>query len=164
MSIRIVKGNIFKVKLNDESIRFFQFIGKDQSELNGDVIAIFKKHYTNESITPEMVVDDSFDCFMHTSVLAGVKLGLWERVFSSPVRIIEKDVLFRSSLDYGLYPGQHFISHRWVIWSMNDQRHYVGTLPKDYYNVSLGGIYAPKHVISRLETGKEPALFYPDYC
>lgn len=42
MSIRIIKGGIFKVKLANGVIRYFQFVGKDKSELNSDVIAIFK--------------------------------------------------------------------------------------------------------------------------
>lgn len=164
MSIRITKGSIFKVKLGDERIRYFQFLGKDKSELNGDVIAIFKNHYTNESVTPEMVANDEIECIMHTSVLAGIKLGLWERVFSSPIKIIEKEISFKTSLDYGLYPRQYIVSHRWVIWSMNEEKRYVGVLPKEHYNAALGCIYAPMHVISRLETGEEPAKFYPGFC
>lgn len=81
MSIRIIKGNIFKVKLANGVIRYCQFVGKDKSELNSDVIAIFKKNYSEEPTSPEMVLNDTIECFMHTSVLAGVKLGLWERVF-----------------------------------------------------------------------------------
>lgn len=141
MSIRIIKGDIFKVKLANGIIRYFQFIGKDNSELNGDVIAIFRKHHSKEPTSPEMVLDDKFECFMHTSVLAGIKLGLWERVISLPVTVLEKEIVFRTSLDYGLYPRQHVVSHRWVIWSMNGERHYVGTLPKEYYTSDLGGVF-----------------------
>lgn len=90
MSIRIIKGNIFKVKLANGVIRYFQFVGKDKSELNSDVIAIFKKHYSEEPTSPEMVLNDTIECFMHTSVLAGVKLGLWERVFSLPLKVCVK--------------------------------------------------------------------------
>ena len=164
MSIRIKKGDIFKVKLGNGIIRFFQFIGKDISELNGDVIAIFREHYYKEPTRPEMVLDDKIECFMHTSVLAGIKLGLWERVFSLPVTVSEKEIVFRTSLDYGLYPRQHVVSYRWVIWSMNSERCYIGTLPKEYYNSDLGGVFAPNHVIDRMETGEVPAKFYPDYC
>lgn len=166
MSIRIIikKGNVFKVKLDNGLFRYFQFVGKDISELNGDVIAIFKGHYTNEPVNPATIVNDDIECFLHTSIIAGIELGLWERVYSLPVKIIEKEIIFKASQDVGLYPRQHFVSHRWVIWSMNDERRYVGTLPKEYYNADIGGIYAPKSVISRLETGESPDKFYPDYC
>lgn len=59
MSIRIIKGNIFKVKLANGVIRYCQFVGKDKSELNSDVIAIFKKHYSEEPASPEMVLKDT---------------------------------------------------------------------------------------------------------
>lgn len=162
MSIRIKKGDVFKVNLADGTIRFFQFIGKDLSELNGDVIAIFKTHYTEENISPDIIVSDVIECFMHTSVRAGVKLELWDRVFSLPTRI-KGDIVFRTSQDIGMHPRQHSVSHHWVVWSMNKERRYVGTLPVEYYNADLGGIYAPKHVISRLETGLIPDKFYPSF-
>lgn len=163
MSKRIIKGDIFKVLLKDGIIRYFQFIGRDRSELNGDVIVIFKKQYDNESNDPETITSDEIECFMHTSLLAGIKLGLWEKVHSLQVRIRECEVFFKESQDEGLYPRRHFVSHHWVVWAMNADRLYVGTLPEEYYNTDLGGIYAPIHVIYRLETGERPDRFYPDY-
>lgn len=162
--MRIKIGNIFKVKLEDGTIRYFQYVGKDKSELNGDVIAIFKRTYPDTPVDPEIIIDDEIECFMHTSVLAGIKLGVWEQYSSLPPQIAEKDIFFRDSQDIGKYPRQHYVSHRWVIWAMNGERRYVGTLPEEYYNTDLGGIYAPKHVVYRLETGERPDKFYPDYC
>lgn len=163
MSIRIKIGNVFKVRLPDGTIRYFQFIGKDLSELNGDVIAIFKTHFSDDCINEDEIANDEIECFMHTSVLAGIKLGLWERVFSLPIKIKESEIVFRFSLDSVLNPGLRCVSHKWVVWSMNNERKYVGTLPKNYYNADLGGVYAPIHVISRLETGEVPDKFYPTY-
>lgn len=163
MNIRVTKGNVFKVKLSNGYIRYFQFLGKDVSELNGDVIVIFKKHYTDEQYNMDEILQDEIEYFMHTSVSFGVKLGLWERVFTSPVSIPEADIVFRTSQDIGLHPRQHFVSHRWVVWSMNGDRRYVGTLPKKYYKADLGGVYAPIHVIIRLETGEVPDKYYPSY-
>lgn len=163
MNIRITKGDVFKVKLENGINRYFQFIGKDASDLNGDVIAIFKKQYAEESVSPEMIVNDETECFMHTSVRAGFKLGLWERAFSIPVKFKEEEIFFRDSLDYGFYPRQHIVSHNWDVWSMNGERRHVGALPREYHNAAIGGVYAPIHVINRLETGEEPAKYYPDY-
>ena len=56
MNIRVTKGNVFKVKLSNGYIRYFQFLGKDVSELNGDVIVIFKKHYTDEQYNMDEMV------------------------------------------------------------------------------------------------------------
>ena len=162
MSTRFAIGNVFKVELSDGRIRFFQFIGKDVSELNGDVIAIFKRHYLGEPYEEEVIVRDEVECFMHTSVGAGIKMGLWRIAFTSSIHIQEK-IVFRTSLDIGLYPFKRKVSHRWVVWQMNEERKFVGTLPKEYYNADLGGIYAPIHVISRLETGEAPDKYYPLY-
>ncbi len=163
MGIRVTKGTVFKVRLVNGDIRFFQFLGKDVSELNGDVIVIFKRHYTDGQCNMDEILQDEIECFMHTSVSAGVKSGLWEPVLTSPVSIPEAGIVFRTSQDIGQHPRQHFVSHRWVVWTMNGDRQYVGTLPREYYNADLGGVYAPIHVIRRLETGEEPDKYYPSY-
>jgi len=162
MSIRVTKGNVFRVKLEDGTIRYFQFIGKDKTDLNGDVIAIFNTHYSIDESDCDRIIGDSVECFMHTSVRAGLKLGFWERVFSSRV-LIDNNITFRDSLDDGNYPYQHIVSHHWVVWNMNEERKYVGRLPKKYYRADVGGVFPPALVIKRMETGVLPLNFYPSY-
>lgn len=77
--------------LSDGTVRFFQFIGKDASELYGGVIAIFKKHYTQGDYDEDEIVNGEIECFMHTTVYTGVKLGFWQCVFTRPVKFKEDE-------------------------------------------------------------------------
>ena len=159
----IKEGNIYKVLLKNKEVRYFQFIGKDISELNSDVIRIFKRHYQNEeTLNPETIVNDEIECYMHTSIRAGLKLGLWEKV-AFVMNTGMKDVVFRESNDCGEHPFQQIVSHDWVIWRMNGERINVGELPPKYYHANIGGVYAPIHVVFRLETGNIPDRYYPLY-
>ncbi len=160
----IVKpGNIYKVVLENGVVRFFQFIGKDRTELNSDVIKIFARHY-NSSDNPnvETILHDDTECYMHTIVKVGIKLGYWEK-FCSAKAIIEAPIFFRTSQDVGLFPKQHFISHRWVVWEMNGEWCEVGDLPVSHYKTDLGTVFAPFGVIYRLQTGENPIRYYPSY-
>lgn len=159
---RIKKGDVFKVKLENGEIRYFQYIGKDSSELNGDVICIFKKHYTDECNQESIIMSDEIECYIHTTVSSGMKWGLWEYAFSSPVKS-EEGIFFRTSQDVGLFPRQIIVSHKWVVWEMNKERVFVGVLPKEYHSAEVGSIYSPEGVIKRLETGTLPMKFYPIY-
>lgn len=163
MRIVVKIGDIYVVPLKNSSYRFFQFIGKDASELGGDVIRIFKQSNDKlEGVSIDSIVHDETECYMHTSVVAGIKLGLWEKYANSP-EIGSLDVFFRSSQDYGKYPKQQIVSHNWVVWKMNGPRCFLGDLPELYYNIDIGGIYAPSHVIYRLTTGSIPDKYYPLY-
>ena len=160
---RTFVGDIFIVR-TDVGIRFFQFIGKDKCLLGADVIRIFSRTYNNDSIpTVEIVLNDRIECYMHTSVSAGVKLNYWEK-FASSKELGQEEVFFRSSKDdlNGSHKG--IVSKRWIVWKMNGERLFVGELPISYQNADLGIVYAPKWVFYRIETGLDiEAKNYPRY-
>lgn len=161
---RIKKGDVFKAKLENGEIRYFQYIGKDSSELDGDVICIFKTHYAEEAGNQEnKILDDEIESYIHTSVSLGVKWELWEYAFSALPKS-EKGIYFRTSMDI-LNSGHpdNIVSHDWVVWEMNKRRKSVGILPKKYHHVDIGGVYAPTHVMELLETGLHPDRGYPTY-
>ena len=163
----VKKGYIYKVELEDGTIRYFQYIGKDKSDLNSDVICVFKKHYTEsdgDSLSVGTIVNDDIECYMHTSVSAGVKLGLWSRIFTTSPFLHEKRIFFRSSQDIlSIRPNQPpIVSYRWFVWEMNGERRFVGRLRKKYHHYDIGMVFSPYSVISRLKTGKEPE-YYPIY-
>lgn len=163
MKIVVKTGDIYIVRLEDSRLRLFQFIGKDSTDLGGDVIRIFKTSYQSlDSVCLDSIVHDDVECYMHTSVIAGIKLGIWEKYAQSPI-VGSTEIFFRSSQDYGMYPKQHIVSHNWVVWKMNGPRVFLGDLPEEYYNIDIGGVYAPSHVLFRLTTGSVPDKYYPDY-
>jgi hypothetical protein len=157
------KGNIYKVQLEEGTVRFFQFIGKDSSNLYGDVIRIFRKHYRIEDKpVPDTIIADTIECYMHTTIHLGVKMKLWELYANSP-EVGTEDIVFRSSQDVGKTPYQVYVSSNWTEWRMNHERVWVGDLPHEYVSASIGCVYSPKSVIKRLITGSTPDKYYPTF-
>lgn len=157
------KGNIYKVQLDDGIIRFFQFIGKDSTNLYGDVIRIFSSHYKiEENPDPNTIIADIIECYMHTMVSIGVKMKLWE-LYANSQEVGSEDIIFRSSQDVGKTPNQVYVSSNWMVWKMNHERVWVGDLPHEYKSASIGCVYSPRSVIKRLKTGTSPDIYYPTY-
>ena len=158
-------GDIFRVPLGDGRIRFFQFIAKDESNLNADVICVYKRHYNaiDKPLIDE-IVNDSIDFYAYTLINLGVKSSIWGKYGSCPINTDRvSSIVFRDSLDYGKYPKQTIVSKQWVVWRINGPRLFVGELPKQYYSSDVGGVYAPEHIIYRLKTGEMPDKYYPLY-
>ena len=149
-------GDIFRVPLGDGRIRFFQFIAKDESNLNADVICVYKRHY-NAIDKPliEEIVNDSIDFYAYTLINLGVKSSIWGKYGSCPINTDRvSSIVFRDSLDYGHYPGRHFVSNKWVVWRINGPRVFVGKLPKEYHNAYIGMVCAPENIVQWLITDK----------
>ena len=158
-------GDIFRVQLENSDVRFFQYIAKDSSNLNADVIRVFKHHYCIEDDPLiETVLKDSIDFHAHTIVRNGIKLGLWEKYGSHGVsEDVCCNVIFRDSLDYGKHPKQHYVSKQWVVWKINGPRVFVGELPPEYYSADVGMVCAPDNIVKRLILGKFHHVYYPSY-
>lgn len=160
---RVLSGNIYEVMVPNERKRYFQYVCKDLSQLNGDVIRLFSRSYEmNASPTAEEIICDEVDCYMHTAVGAGVKFGLWAH-YGRNKDVGSKDVYFRDANDYGHYPGQRTVSHNWTVWKMNGERKYVGTLPEEYYSAHIGLLFSPFSAAYRISHGCYKMKFYPLY-
>lgn len=160
----VKKGYIYKVELEDGTIRYFQYIGEDKSNLNADVICVFKKHYTEsdeDGLSVDTIVNDDIEFYTHTSVSAGVKLGLWSRVFTNSPVIHENNIFFRRSLDIlKTRPNQPpIVSYRWYVWEMNGKERFVGWLRKKYHQYDVGGVYSPYSVVKYLKTGERETVY-----
>lgn len=163
----VKKGYIYKVELEDGTIRYFQYIGKDKSYFNADVICVFKKHYTEgngDNLSVDTIVNDDIEFYTHTFVSAGVKLELWSRVFTNSPVIHENRIFFRRTPDIIKIRANQppVVSYRWYVWEMNREERFVGWLRKKYHQYDVGGVYSPYSVVERIKTGKEPE-YYPIY-
>ena len=160
---KVLYGDIFELVAPDERKRYFQYVGKDLAQLNGDVIRIFIKSYEKETLpTEEEIICDEVDCYMHTSVSAGVKSGLWT-YYGRNKDIGSKDIYFRDTADYGHYREEQIVSNNWIVWKMNGKREYVGTLPEEYYSAYIGLLFSPISAAYRVINGHYKMLFYPSY-
>ena len=108
-------GDIFQVEINDNQVKYFQYVARDLLLLNSDVIRVFRKVFLKSDLIDfDNLVKDK-DCYIaHTTVSTGVKMGCWSKVDKSKI-VLEVNNLFRVSIGH----GEDSIEN-WYIWRIGD--------------------------------------------
>ena len=118
MRVYTTIGDIFRVNVGIHS-HFFQFIARDLTGLNSDVIRVFRDKYgLLDNPTISDIISGNVDFYSHTVVGLGVKRGLWAK-YGHDKRCGTMDVLFRSSLETKSDKEGFFISTNRIVWKMN---------------------------------------------
>lgn len=159
MGIHLKVGDVFEVVF-DQNKRYFQYIGNDLSQLNMDVIRVFKTSYpADENPKIEDIVNNQIDFYAQvTDVNYGIEDGLYTKFGnSSEVGKID-DIYFRKPNSLMTSPE----CEMWYVWPMNGERKLIS-----YKNVLLkktnpGIGMPPKDVIHRMKLGYYPFV-YPKY-
>ena len=74
-------GDVFSVKIDDSSKKYFQYIISDLTQLNSDVIRAFKKKYPVGSNQELMeILNDEIEFYAHCVTKHGIKMGYWEKI------------------------------------------------------------------------------------
>ena len=165
--IRTKIGDVFCVKVSESEKRYFRLIAYDLTQLNSDVIRVFKKAYDMES-NPLLsdVINDDIDFYAHCVTKFGLKFSLWDKVgYITDVGDISR-ILFKGTVDYGINkPGDEPIkvSHNWYVWHINDDVFTdVGELKGEYRKADIGLVVNPYDIVDRIKTGKYQ-FAYPDF-
>lgn len=157
-------GDIFKIPLPNDRIRYMQFVHIDSSQLGAWSVRVFKTDYQNgDNPSIEEVVSRPVDFYMNTRNLGeGVLYGLWSRYGHSDNLGDLNKVIFRSYHD-GLSLGS--ISHCWWVWKAAQPVTKYNILPKKYLSAAEGSMCPPIDVISRIMTGRwyQFKNLYDDY-
>jgi hypothetical protein len=159
-------GDVFSVKIDENSKKYFQLIAFDLTQLNSDVIRAFKKVYPVEA-SPALsdIVSGEVEFYAHCVTKWGVKMNLWEKVGSIKEVGALDHILFRDTNDYGSKVGEEPIkvSDKWYVWHINDEDFTrVGKLTGENRKAEIGIIVTPDDVVERIKTGKY-SFFYPDF-
>lgn len=158
-------GDVFSVKIDENSKKYFQLIAFDLTQLNSDVIRAFKKKYSNDE-NPDVleIVNQEVEFYTHCITKFGIKMNLWEKIGNS-INLGElSHILFRGSSDSGSKQGEQIkISRKWYIWKIGDVDFtQIGKLEGENRKAEIGLVVNPYDVIHRMQTGKYD-FFYPDY-
>lgn len=162
--ILIKEGDVFSVVTDQYHKRYFQFIGYDQTELNTQVIRVFKTNYPLDSF-PDLasVVVDKVDFYAHVILRLGLFMKLWQKIGNVSLEG-QADILFRIvdvDMENRLL-GPVAVSNNWYIWQMNKPVKYIGKLQGENRKAELGLVISPYALIERMKTGKYP-FSYPDF-
>lgn len=153
------KGDVFSVKIDDKSKKYFQYIISDLTQLNSDVIRAFKKVYPiNANPDLSEIVNGEVEFYAHCVTKLGIKMGFWEKVGNTDDVGNFDDVLFRSSGDN----PQTKVSHDWWVWKINKEQRRVGKLEGENRKAELGSVIPPDSIVHRIQTGKYDFV-YPEF-
>jgi len=159
-------GDVFSVKITENTKKYFQLIAFDLTQLNSDVIRAFKKQYAiNENPTMSEIIQDEVDFYAHCITKSGVKMGCWEKAGHIKEIGQLEYILFRDTNDYGVWINDEPIrvSQNWYVWRINDENFTrVGKLIGENCKAEIGVVINPNSIVQRIKTGKYD-FFYPDF-
>jgi len=161
--IRIKIGDIFEVPLIENNTkRYFQFIAKDELQLEANVIRIFKKCYMiDEDLDISEILSSGIDFYANVIIQVGYNLEAWNKVGNCNIGDKVEIPFFRDSTDYGK-PGIT-ISSEWRIWQPTDDEFtYVGVLDETQKKYDIGIIVRSQDIITKMTAGNYD-FFYPEH-
>jgi len=136
------------------------------TQLNSDVIRVFKKRYAiGENPTVSEVIQDEVDFYAHCVTKAGIKMGYWEKTgYTKEVGALNH-ILFRGTNDYGTKRGEEpiKISENWHVWHINDDDFTrVGKLVGENRKAYIGLVINPLGIMELLKGNQYPPM-YPNF-
>lgn len=138
------EGSVFSIVRNNQK-RFFQYIGKDSSQLYSDIIYFFEREYAiNENPSVAEILNDSHEYVLHTTISLGKKLCRWQYVGKGKTQSI-KDVVFATKHSNPLsFKIGEPLDGGWRIWKANEDAVIVPSRP----NIKLtnGAVFSPYHI------------------
>lgn len=159
-------GDVFSVKVDENSKKYFQLIAFDLYQLNSDFIRAFRKIYAIDA-NPNLldIVEGEVEFYAHCVTKFGIKMELWEKA-GNISNVSQMDlIIFRGTSDYGHKRGEEpvKISQNWHVWRLGDlQTVRVGKLKGENKKAEIGLVMNPYDIVERIKTGKYSG-FYPDF-
>jgi hypothetical protein len=155
-------GDVFSVKLDNCSKKYFQLVIFDLTQLNSDVIRAFKRKYPIDA-NPHLseIITGEVEFYAHCVTKLGIKLGYWEKAGNIAEVGKTDHILFRDSGDYG--NPQVKISENWRLWKINEEQKFVGKLEGENQKAEIGLVINPESITHRMKTGEYNFKFYPSY-
>ncbi len=152
-------GDVFSVKIESVGKKYFQYIISDLTQLNSDVIRVFKKVYPiNDNPDLSEIVNGEVEFYAHCVTRLGLKMGYWESVGNIMSVVNFDNVLFRSSGDN----PQTKVSQNWWVWKINEEQKPVGKLKAENRKAEIGSVIPPDSIVHRIRTGKYDFV-YPEF-
>lgn len=148
---RFKLGDVFRVPLPDGRVGYFQYIAKDATQLNSEVIRLFDL-ITSDDTVPDIrsIMASEVIGYAHIFIQVGSKMGYWTKVGSGSIPE-SFDVVFRDSHDYG--DPTIKVSRRWVVWRINEPFLDIGELTPQYQDSEIGIVVSPPNIPERILNG-----------
>ena len=152
-------GDFFSVMIDDNIKKYFQYVVRDVTQLDSDVIRAFKKLYPiNANIDLSEIVNGEIEFYSHCFIKLGLKMKFWEKVGN--VGDVEdfQELIFRCSGDN----PQTKVSQNWWVWKINEEQKPVGKLVGENKKSEIGSVIPPDSIVYRMKMGKYDFV-YPEF-
>lgn len=157
---RIRLGDLFRVRVDQSTDGYFQYVVDDVTQLSSQVVRVFAKTATDPGASdPESVAAGDVAFHAHVMLRDGLKRGFWEFVGHADPPALD-GILFRDSGDYGRPEVK--ISRDWYVCRPNQEQHRVGALEPPLQVAEIGVVIPPESLIHRIRHGKYDFV-YPDF-
>lgn len=152
-------GDIFSVEIGPKGKKYFQLIAFDLTQLNSDVIRVFKHVYSVDS-NPDFleVLMGDVEFYAHCVTKLGLKMNFWKREYNVSEIGDYTNILFRSSGD----SSELKTSNNWWVWKINESQQFVGELKGKNRMAEIGSVIPPDSIVYRMRTGSYD-FAYPDF-
>lgn len=157
-------GNIYCVEIDNSFKMYFQYIAKDLSNLNGNVIRVFKTRYKPED-NPDMesIVSDEVSFYIETFISIGVYHNAWYYVGKSKNLGMEEasEIWFATKH----YENEHIVKEEHLryadkeswsnkIWKISGPLIKVPEIPTHpKYKLYVGGVYPYTLIVDKIRYG-----------
>lgn len=150
--IKISKGDIFRVDVGNDKIKFFQFVMLDPAQMNSEVIRVFDfEIHKSDEFEIESIIEKEIDFYVHVVIKWGIDMGLWSKVGNFS---IENDIIlpyFRDVVPIDKYLGENgkimfCETNDWVAWQLGQSftnRKPIGKLSEETKEFFIGIIMSP---------------------
>lgn len=157
----IKEGDVFSADLGDGRMRYLQYVMLDPSEMNSEVIRVFKYESTSGTKPDlETMVQSEVDFYAHVVVKWGVQMGFWEKIGNVPIEKDFEPPYFRSvPLTLRNMEGNKIIfckTNDWQAWQAGQEfedRKPIGYLNEETGKYHRGDIIPPAQIVERMKTG-----------
>ena len=152
MAKRVVvkPGDIFCIELEDNTKCYFQNLGEDSEQLNGNVIRVFKKKYYNtQKPTFDEIISDPIDFHALTYINWGVKLEKWFKVGKAMINKDCENIYFKTIDEDD--EGKKI----WDVWRVNKRgKSYKNNITKKLYEKAEWGlVFSADAIINKINHG-----------
>jgi hypothetical protein len=146
-------GDIYKVELKENKVKYFQFFSKDKLRYNSDIIIVYKNIYDlKEDVDfSELTNKNNINFISHTSITTGLRLKEWTKAtnYKLPDKLTPK---FRTAKNY---KEDLKSSNEWYTWSPQDLKYeYVSNSRNKLNNSYVGIVFSPYQIVKLMRTHK----------
>lgn len=164
--VRLKKGDIFRIPLNNDLYGYLQFVREDKSFLCLDLVRVFDLKINNlksekEPYFLENLINSTILFYKYAYTIAvGVKIFEWEKIGNIS---IENSFVEPSFLSRELFDINDIDNYHWYLNQNSKKKHLGKKLPKEYYNLPFQSGTNPKTMTEIIELGYDKYNFTKKY-